>query len=574
MLFPQINKFRQLIELSGFWNFRFDFDDEGFAADWCNGFENDRIIAVPASWNDQFVDHRDFLGPAWYQTKFNLPWGWKDQRVILRFDSVNYLADVWVNGKKIGQHEGGHLPFEFDISSIAKSENNQIILRVDGTLARDRVPPENSNKMTADYPPANFDFFPFCGIQRPVIIYSIPKDFIKDITVNTSIEGNDGIVFVKAEIETDRELTVSFSLRGHGKEITSEVDLNKDPAETTMAVSNAAFWGPGAPNLYELTVELSHEEEKFDSYKISIGIRTVEVRDNQLLLNGKPIYLRGFGRHEDFPIIGRGFIPAVIIKDYSLMQWIGANSFRTSHYPYSEQMMDLADRLGFLIINEIPAVGLTFHDDIFERHLELCKQYIQELINRDKNHPSVIIWSLANEPHKHKNAKTFFNQLYNETRKLDSTRPITFVSGPMLISEKSAFTFCDLVCVNRYYAWYYEQGQINKVAKSLSDDLDKLHKKYSKPIIMSEFGAGAIPGWHAQPPEMWSEEYQADFLKEYIRVLNSKSYVIGQHIWCMCDFKTGQSDARVGAMNNKGVFTRDRRPKMAAHVIRELWKDL
>jgi len=260
-----------------------------------------------------------------------------------------------------------------------------------------------------------------------------------------------------------------------------------------------------------------------------------------------------------------------MIKDYSLLKWIGANSFRTSHYPYSEQMMDLADQLGFLIIDETPAVGLTFTNDAIDRHLELCKQYVQELITRDKNHPSVIMWSLANEPHGSAKSKEFFRELYNLSKTLDPTRPVTLVN--MQSVKNRSFEFLDILCLNRYYGWYTNSGQIEEGCDDLSKELDKFHEKYSKPIILSEFGADTIPGWHAQPPEMFSEEYQVEFLKKYIEVLNAKPYVVGQHIWNMCDFKTSQAIIRMGGMNYKGVFTRDRRPKMAAHFLRKIWSE-
>ena len=289
-----------------------------------------------------------------------------------------------------------------------------------------------------------------------------------------------------------------------------------------------------------------------------------------MLLNGRPIYLKGFGRHEDFPIIGRGYNPAVIIKDYSLMNWIGANSFRTSHYPYSEQMMDLADRLGFLVIGEIPAVGLTFRKDVIDRHQELCLQYIEELIKRDKNHPSIIMWSLANEPHNSLKSGEFFRTLYDKTKDLDNTRPVTVVN--MMGVKEKAFEFCDVLCINRYYGWYLQPGNIDEGCEILSKEMDTLYEKHRKPIILSEFGAGSIPGWHSQPPEMFSEEYQAEFIKKYIEVCRSKPYVIGEHVWNLCDFKTSQGIMRMGGINYKGVFTRDRRPKMAAHLLRNLWK--
>src|SRR5690606_21552764 len=172
-----------------------------------------------------------------------------------------------------------------------------------------------------------------------------------------------------------------------------------------------------------LDVELVQNGSVVDRYSLPIGIRTIAIEGDQLLLNGQPIYLRGFGRHEDFPITGRGLLPAVIVKDYALMKWIGANSFRTTHYPYSEEMMMLADRLGFLVIDETPAVGLFFAEEGLDRRLALCRQYTQELIARDKNHPSVIMWSLANEPHSRRPAaKPFFRELYDLARELDPTR--------------------------------------------------------------------------------------------------------------------------------------------------------
>ncbi len=566
MLYPKRNNFRQYIDLSGFWNFRFDFDDVGLSSKWNAGFNNGVPIAVPASWNDQFAENRDFLGSAWYQTNFSLPWAWTGRKIFLRFNSVNYLADTWLNGELLGQHEGGHLPFEFDITSKIKPEENNLIVRVDGSLAKDRVPPGGGPLF---YPSTNFDFFPFCGIQRPVLLHAVPKDGIKDLTVKTSIEGDLGKVHVNLERMAGSVAIARFILSGHGYQTSSEVSASGEIVEADLNVPNAALWSPNSPNLYDLRAELSQDGKIFDAYTLSVGIRTIEVKGEQLLLNGKPIILTGFGRHIDFPITGRGFVPAVIIKDYSLMKWIGANSFRTSHYPYSEQMMDLADRLGILIIDETPAVGLTFSSDCVDRHLKLCQQYVEELIGRDKNHPSVIMWSLANEPSRRREAKAFFRQLYDKAKELDPTRPVTVVS--MLGIGEKAFEFCEVACLNRYNGWYTEQGRINDGVASLSKELDKLYKRFSKPIILSEFGADTIPGLHAQPPEMFSEEYQVEFIKRYIELLNSKHYIVGQHIWNMCDFKTPQGIMRPKGMNHKGVFTRDRRPKMAAHLLRKLW---
>jgi beta-glucuronidase len=429
------------------------------------------------------------------------------------------------------------------------------------------VPPEGR---PLSYPPANFDFFPYCGIHRPILLYTIPNYAIKDITVRTSINDNNGKVYVNLEFEELPNADVLINIKGYGADVSKEIKINSKLVETILEVPNPALWTPETPNLYDLTVTLLENGKPFDIYTLKIGIRTIEVKGDQLLLNGNPIKLIGFAKHIDFPITGRGFVPAVMIKDYSLMKWIGANSFRTSHYPYSEQMMDLADQLGFLVIDETPAVGLTFDKNYFDTHLSLCKKFVRELINRDKNHPSVIIWSLANEPHSSIKSKDFFRELYELAKDLDPSRLVTLVN--MQAVNDRAFEFLDIVCLNRYYAWYTESGRIEAGRKLLSKELDDYHQKYGKPIILSEFGADTIPGLHTQPPEMFSEEYQVEFLKNYIEVLDNKPYVVGQHIWNMCDFKTPQNIIRIGGMNYKGCFTRDRCPKMAAHFLRNLWQ--
>lgn len=570
MLYPIRNAYRQLIDLSGFWDFRTDPDERGYQEGWQTGFSASRPIAVPASWNDQFEDERDYLGPAWYQTGFDLPWGWMEQKVFLRFNSVHYLAEVWLNGERLGNHEGGHLPFVFEITGQAHPFDNILVVRVDGQLAPDRVPPGNITGSDLDFfashsenlPQTQFDFFPYCGIQRPVLLYCEPEASLHDITVVTDLSDGKGRVQVRV-LPEDASIRVRLS----GKEKTY-------PAEgigaVTLDIPGVRPWSPASPFLYDLTVTRLRDDQVTDSYTLPIGVRTIAIEGDQLLLNGEPVYLKGFGRHEDFPVSGRGLNLPVIVKDYALLKWMGANSFRTSHYPYSEQMLALADRLGFLVIDETPAVGLFFNSDGYERRLGLCRQFTTELIRRDKNHPSVIAWSLANEPHSaRETAKPFFRELYDLASALDPTRPITLVSCMGRVEE--AFDFLDFMCLNRYFGWYQESGQIGKGTQFLSMELDLLHEKFQKPLVLTEFGADAIPGHHAQPPEMFSEEFQADFITEYIRVLRSKPFVIGEHIWNMCDFKTAQGVTRPGGYNYKGVFTRDRRPKLAAHQLRALW---
>jgi beta-glucuronidase len=596
MLYPQSNPCRQMVDLSGFWNFRFDPANEGIDQQWGAGFEPTEVIAVPASWNDQFEDWRDYTGVAWYQTDFDLPWGWQDQRILVRFNAVSYLTEVWFNGECLGAHEGGYLPFVFDITDRVKATGNVLVARVDGQLAPDRVPPGNLAVLPGatfpnrSYPDTSFDFFPYCGIQRPVLLYTEPRDAITDLTAITGIDGSNGVVQVRIERTPGALLDARVALSGHGANLSTELSIESDSAEAELTVPDVALWSPGAPNLYDLRVELVRDGAVVDCYTLVIGVRTIAVEGDRLLLNGKPVKLVGFGRHEDFPVVGKGLLPALIIKDYALMRWIGANSFRTSHYPYSEQMMDMADRLGFLVIDETPAVGLFFLELGLVKRNRICQQMIRETIDRDKNHPSVIMWSLANEPHTAKpeareayyrdfavidhpsrpEAVESFKAQAELVRELDPTRPVTLVSHEGALEE--SFAFVDVVCLNRYCGWYTQSGQIDPGLEYLDKEIELVHKLYPKPFILSEFGTDTIPGHHAQPPEMFSEEYQAEFLTKQIKLLDSKPFVVGQHIWNLCDFKTSQAVHRMAAYNYKGVFTRDRRPKLAAHRVRALWR--
>jgi beta-glucuronidase len=595
-----------VLDLSGFWQFRLDPEDQGADEHWFDGLSRSRTIAVPASWNEQFQDTRDYLGTAWYAREFHVPAGWRDQRIYLRVGSANYAAQVWVNGNHIGSHKGGHLPFALDVTDhVQWDQPNRVAIQVNGELAPTRVPPGNVSRglggFMRGYPNTSFDFFPYTGLQRPVILFSVPSNRISDVTVVTEIEGTDGIVRVTVWQEGDvARGHVALADKGAGSSSTAGLEPGGPAAsltfvdgraEAVLRVPGAHLWSPDDPYLYKLTVTLIDDGNAVDRYTLDVGIRTIAVQGDKLLLNGQPIALTGFGKHEDFPVHGRGLDVPLIVKDYALLKWVGANSYRTSHYPYSEEAMQLADREGILIVDEIPAVGLRFDDG--EQNLQAraaqCKQQMHELVARDKNHPSVIAWSIANEPMPAHFARRFagggdeeqeasnaigtqfFTEMFALTHELDPTRPATLVGvmgGPV-----DWLALSDIVFINRYYGWYVQGGRLDEAAEMLARELDSLHASLGKPIVISEFGADTIAGLHSDPPEMWTEEYQVEFLRRYLDVAAERPFVVGLHVWNFSDFKTGQSSGRAGGMNHKGVFTRDRRPKMAAHFLRERWTD-
>lgn len=569
MLPPQTNAFRKTFDLSGPWDFRKDPAAQGLKKGWSRGFPKERRLKVPASWNEQAKDLKDYLGPAWYQKTFAFR-SKGGSRVFLRFGSVNYLATVWLNGKKLGSHEGGHLPFEFELTDQLKSRSNRLVVRVEGLLKSDRVPPGNVPFHPKDAfnnnfnPPASFDFFPYCGIQREVTLYTTPRSFLKDLAVTTTFQGSTGLAHVKTKVPAGHELRMK--LEGHGQ----KVQAAGPSPEMVLTVPRAKLWAPGAPHLYRLTVQMLKEGKTIDQVQLNVGIRTFEVRGSRLLLNGKPIFLKGFGRHEDSPKNGRALSDAERRQDFRKMLWCGANSYRTSHYPYSEKDLELADKLGFLVIDETPAVGLFFRKDGLKRRLTLCRQMVREMIERDRNHPSVIMWSLANEPHSNRPAAVpFFKDLSRLARSLDKTRPVTLVS--YLGATEKSFSFLDAVCVNRYFGWYSEPGDLDKAIPRLSKDLDAIHRRFKKPVLVTEFGADAMPGSHADPPSLFSEEYQAEMLRRYLLVMKKKGYIAGAQVWNLADFRTAQATHRPNGMNYKGVFSRERRPKLAARLLRKLW---
>ncbi len=249
-LYPQTNPYRQVISLDGFWDFRTDPDDVGVAKNWFGGLQQVIPIAVPASWNDQFEDLRDYCGIAWYQTHFDLPAGFAtNRRLRLRFGSVNYLAEVWLNGVRVGKHEGGHLPFEFDVNGKVRPENNLLVVRVDCALAPDRVPPggippdPRDTFQNKQFPDTSFDFFPFAGIHRPVMLYSTPVQAIADLSIRTTINGSEGRVRVHMDTTPGAAGMARFTLQGHGSDVKVEAPIAGGQAEVELVVPKAAFWG-------------------------------------------------------------------------------------------------------------------------------------------------------------------------------------------------------------------------------------------------------------------------------------------------------------------------------------------
>lgn len=552
---PQTNACRLALDLSGPWLMRLG------DGDWSDGVAGGIPVGVPGSWNDQVPGARDELGPAWYEQRFEPPPGTfplAGRDAAIRFGSVCYAASVWLNGQFLGSHEGGHLPFAVDCAGALARGENVLVVRVDGQLGRDRMPPglvpPSDTHGRVFHPDVSFDFFPFAGIHRRVELVLAPRDGIRDVRLHTAADGDGALLSVLVEAA---EGEVSLT-------------LDQERISSPHRVGASGLWSPASPRLHLLEVELRRNGVVADRYRLRTGIRTVTVAGDQLLLNGQPARLRGFGRHEDFAVLGRGTAPALAARDLLLMRRLGANSFRTAHYPCDEDTLDIADRLGLMVIAETPAVGLYFGDEDAGRRQELALRSLAGLIARDRNRACVIAWSVANEPRMHHpDAAAALRELCGRARSLDATRPVSYATD---LPDAPGLEAADIVFLNSYPGWYRYPGRLDMAESVLGDTLDRVHRRYGKPVILTEFGADAVPGTHADPAAMWTEEYQAELIDRLLRVASRRPYVAGAHVWAFADFATAQADHRPGSVNFKGVFTRDRRPKLAAWRLREMWQ--
>lgn len=595
MLYPINTETRTVVDLSGVWNFKLERDND--PNDVQTPIESEYVMAVPGSYNDQGVvdEIRAHIGNVWYEREFIIPKSFKEDRVVLRFASATHHATVYVDGQEVVKHSGGFLPFEVELTDeLASVGKHRLTVKVNNILDYSTLPVGNYSEEKRDDGSVarknnpNFDFFNYAGLHRPVKIYTTPKSYIEDIVIVTDINSEqEGIVnyTVKGNFDDNNTLKVSV-IDEDGEVVASESNV-----EGEITVDQPHLWQPLNAYMYQLKVEIYDGDELIDSYEEPFGIRTVEVKDGQFLINNEPFYFKGFGKHEDTYYNGRGLNETANVLDIELFRWIGANSFRTSHYPYSEEMMRLADQQGIVVIDETTGVGLhlsftaLLNNDNSEKPntweglntKEAHEQVIKELIARDKNHPSVVMWSVANEPASMEDgAKEYFEPLVQLTRDLDpQNRPVTIV---LILTAQpdvdKVHELVDVICLNRYYGWYTQMADLQSAKNALTKELDKWCEiEPGKPIMFTEYGADTIVGFHSASTQMFTEEFQVDYYKANHEIVDQYPTFIGEQVWNFADFETADGLFRVQG-NKKGIFTRDRRPKSIAHYFKQRWHDI
>ena len=576
-LYPQNNASRMMLDLGGIWDFRFQ------------GDETWQPIAVPASYNDQSPDHRfrSKAGIVEYCRRITIPAGWKGMRICLRFDAVAHNARILLNGREIAAHRGGFLPFEVELNGVLEpGESAELTVEADNRINHSTLPIGTEGETAffgSDNPgiPAveagkklqeerginrpGFDFFNYTGIQRPVRLTATPRDYIQDISLVPSLNGEVRYDIVTSGADGEVRLEI-LDAEGHPA-------AQGEGRQGTVKIAQPKLWEPqpGIPYLY--TARITYGE---DLYELPFGIREVRVEGTCFLINGKPFRFHGPCKHEDSPFHGRGTDSCLNVTDINLYHWMHANCFRTSHYPYAEEMYQLCDREGIVIVDETPAVGMWASEQYGWNLAEYHEQVLQDMITRDKNHPCVVMWSLGNEPDTDTwpdKAYDYWHPLYDAAHRMDpQNRPVTVVGCQNRYEQDRVIRSMDVVLINRYYGWYNLSGDLEAAKYAFRTELD-WWETVRKPMILSEYGADTIAGLHGAVPEMFTEEFQVAFYEAMNECLDERDFVIGEMPWNFADFATCQGPMRVGG-NRKGLFTRDRKPKMAAHYFRSRWKAL
>lgn len=592
-LYPIQNKYRFNTLMNGSWQFETDPDSIGLKEGWNKELPDPEAMPVPGTFAKLTTkrERKYYTGDFWYQKDFFVPSFLQGRDIFIRFGSVTHRAKVFINGHEVGQHEGGFLPFQVKISDyIQFDQSNRLTILVNNELSEKTIPCgtetvlSNGQKLAQPY----FDFFNYSGIMRNVWLLALPQIQITNFKLDYQLSNNTATINYQIE-SNDNDTEFKITLLDHEEALISTT--SKDTGRLT--VKNPHLWQPSDPYLYKIKIEMLQNAKIVDEYIDQIGIRTIKVVNDKILLNNQPIYLKGFGKHEDFNILGKVTNESIIKRDYECMKWIGANCFRSSHYPYAEEWYQYADKYGFLIIDEVPAVGLNrsvtnflnvtnsnqshfFAAKTVPQLKQVHQQEIKEMIDRDQRHPSVIAWSLFNEPESTTpESYDYFQDIFTYAKKLDpQKRPYTGTlvmgSGP---KADRLHSLCDIVCLNRYYGWYVAGGpEIVNAKRMLMDELNGWQDlKLNKPFVFTEFGADTLASLHQLPDEMWSQEYQNEYYQMYFDIFKKYPFIQGELVWNFADFKTSEGIMRVGG-NAKGVFTREREPKDIAFVLRKRWR--
>lgn len=551
---------RRVFDLSGIWDFTFLGDVDPDRVDVTTLRYDDRM-AVPGCF-DATPAYAGRRGLTAYHTEVFLADATPHELVI---DGLHHWGRVFLDGQMIGEHIGGFTRFGLDIRGHKPGTADLVIL-VDNRIDYERCP------LHLDY----FDWYHFGGIARGVELHRLGNTWIDAVRVVTEDYQARRLAIEidwASVAEPDRlELTVTCA--GQTLRQTVEPDDGVGRIDLKMDLPGAALWSPQEPNLHELYVQLGE-----DDWRERIGIRQVQCHGRQILINGQPIRLLGFNRHEAHPQFGHTIPEQIMVADLQQLRDMGCNFVRGSHYPQDVRFLDLCDEMGICVWNE--SIGWQHKTPHLtdERFLKAQETNIDEMIAAACNRPSVIMWGLLNESWSNKEeCRPAYERLIGHIRALDPTRPVTYACNHPL--DDLCLDLVDIIAINQYPGWYHDT--IADIPAHLDKCLASVDRmgQGDKPFIMSEIGAAAIYGCRDMNEDRWTEQYQARLLDATIRYLFvDNSRVIGLAIWQYCDGRSMPTVpspimTRARGFNNKGVVDEYRRPKMAYDVVKRWFHQL
>lgn len=566
------------IDLCGLWRFQPDPSEEGEKIGYFDP-EYDiklwREVQIPCDFESCMPNLDTYEGMGWFRKNIIISSEWKNKRIVLHFEGVNYHAKVWVNGKFVGENLDGFLPFDFSIGNIVRfGEKNVIVVKVDNIRKQGEVPGLQRGWRT------------FGGILREVSLISTNFTYIDQANITTEPLGKGWNISLNCDLLNENNHDVSVEV---AVQITGVLNHLSQPIVIDgNNIANFSFedqiekvnaWSPDSPNLYNAKVELIIDGQIISEKTICFGFRKIEAKNGKLLLNGEPIYLVGFNRHEDSPHKNMTTDMEIARRDLLDMKEAGANFVRLCHYPHHPRELDLCDEIGLLVMDEIPLYwwdGNNEGEENCQKKLESAKRQLEKMIQRDINHPSVIFWSVSNETQEERPEVAEGNrQLIRLAKELDPTRLSVHVSDHW--KQYPNFSEDDVICVNGYPS-LDRRGYNGEIGYDLSEStrfwqkgLLELNRQYpDKPILVTEFGYASFDGIYNNG---FGEDMQSLAIESEFRGM-SASYICGATVWCWADHPWPQayfSFCKYLGISPYGVVTRDRKKLKAYWTIRSLF---
>lgn len=517
-----------------------------------------RGIYVPSAW-ETIPGLENYRGRGWLRRTFHAP---KAHALRLAFGGVSHTGIVYIDGKRIANHYDGYVPWDVVVTGLAEGEH-ELVVEVENTFGK-----HSALHTVADHWTSG-------GITRPVELQAVPAVFIDKIFATPVRTGKSWRLDVRVALRNvsgkslKRRVVVSL---GRARLDLGEVTVpGRAAKEAAGSFKRLAVkpWSAQRPQLYHLTAELLDGQNVVDDLVDRVGFRHIAIRGTKLLLNGKPLRLRGYNRHEYHGQFGAALPAEVLAGDVQLLKDLGCNFIRTSHYPNDIRFLDLCDSMGIYVWEETNSTSVSFKHPKYRRQITACAE---TMVGWHFNHPCIVIWATLNEcDAKTPSGRREHGRMLNLLRKLDGSRPVTYASCAW--KEDICLDLPDIISWNWYEGWYW--GSIATIEESIERFLrwqDTRSKGRGKPVIISEFGAGGIAGIHRVAREKWSEEYQADMLDESLRVYLNHPRIAGAAIWQFCDVRisaSGSGMARPGSRNNKGTVDEMRQPKLAYDVVKK-----